>query len=460
MALRFSEHVRAHLVLGLPLIGSHVAQMAIGVTDTVMLGWYDVEALAGLVLANTAYMALFLFGSGFAFAVMPLVSAAAEQDDETRVRRVTRMGLWISVGFALAVLPVLWFSDPLLRALGQDPDLTLRAQDYLRIMGWGILPALAVMVLKSYLSALERTGVQLLVVLGAALANVAVNHALIFGNWGFPEMGIRGAAVASLAVQAISLAALAAYAAGQFPTHKLFQRVWRPDWEALREVATMGFHVGVTVLAEVGLFTLSSILVGLLGTVALAAHGIALQLAALSFMVPLGLSNAATVRASRAFGRGDAEALRAGARAAFALGLGWAALAAALFVVLPELFVSLYIAPDEPLRAEIVALGRVLLLMAALFQLADATQVNAMALLRGMQDTRVPMWIAAASYWLIGATAAWGLGIGLGYGAVGIWSGLVIGLSAAAIALVMRFWQRTGDVGVGAPRRPGQGQRR
>jgi len=447
MAQQFSDHVRAHLTLGLPLIGSHVAQMAIGVTDTVMLGWYNVEALAALVLANTAYFALFLFGSGFAFAVMPLVSAAAEQDDETRVRRVTRMGLWSSAGFALALLPVLWFSGPILVALGQEPMLAAGAQEYLRIMGWGVIPALAVMVLKSYLSALERTGVQLLVVLGAALANVAVNYALIFGNWGFAEMGIRGAAVASLAVQVISFGALVVYSVRQFPTHKLFQRVWRPDWEALREVAVMGFHIGITVLAEVSLFTLSSILVGLLGTVALAAHGIALQLAGLSFMVPLGLSNAATVRAGRAFGRGDTDSLRAGARAAVALGVGWAGLAALLFAILPEFLVSLYISPDEPLRDEIVALGRVLLLMAALFQLADATQVNAMALLRGMRDTRAPMWIAASTYWLIGATSAWVFGISLGYGAIGIWAGLVLGLTAAAVALTIRFWRRSADIG-------------
>ncbi|MCB1328985.1 MAG: MATE family efflux transporter, partial [Maritimibacter sp.] len=439
-------HVRAHLALGLPLIGSHMAQMAIGVTDTVMLGWYDVEALAALVLANTAYMALFLFGSGFAFAVMPLVSSAAEKSDETRVRRVTRMGLWMSVGFALAILPVLWFSAPLLVALGQDPALAEGAQEYLRIMGWGVIPALAVMVLKSYLSALERTQVQLLVVLAAAAANAVINYALIFGHWGMPELGIRGAAIASLAVQAISVLALGLYATRFFPSHRLFHRLWRPDWEALRGVAAMGGQIGLTVLAEVGLFTFASILVGLLGTVALAAHGIALQLASISFMVPLGLSNAATVRAGRAYGRGDAEGLRSGARAALALGVGWAAIAAVLFVALPEVLVTLYIDPDEPLRAEIVALGRGLLIVAALFQLADATQVNAIALLRGMQDTRVPMWIAAASYWLIGASSAWVLGIGLGFGAVGVWGGLVAGLTAAALALTRRFWLRSATV--------------
>ncbi len=438
----FRDHLRAHLVLGLPLIGSHLAQMAIATTDTVMLGWYDVEALAGLVLATTLFMVVFLFGSGFAFAVMPLVAAAAETGDDTRVRRVTRMGLWISAGFALAVMPLLWYSGTVLQALGQAPDLARAAQEYLRIMGWGIIPALAVMVLKSYLSALERSRVQLLVTLGAALANIGLNHAFIFGNWGAPEMGIRGAAIASLGVQIISVAALSLYAMRSFPGHALFRRLWRPDREALREVSAMGWHVGLTTLAEVSMFSATGLLVGLLGTVPLAAHGIVLQLAALSFMVPLGLSNAATVRAGRAHGRRDIDALRGGAAAAFSLGVGWAVIAVVLFVGFPEPLLGFYIDPDEPLRGEILATGRILLFAAALFQLADATQVVAVALLRGVQDTRVPMMLAAASYWLVGIPAGWIFGFALGLGAVGVWAGLVCGLATAAVLLATRFWRR------------------
>ena len=442
-ALRFRDHMRTHLVLGLPLIGSHLAQMAIGTTDTVMLGWYDVEALAGLVLASTLFMVMFLFGSGFAFAIMPLVAAAAEMEDETRIRRVTRMGIWISGGVALLVMPVFWFSAPLLRALGQAPELAQAAQDYLRIMGWGIIPALAVMVLKSYLSALERTRVQLLVTVGAAFANVAFNYAFIFGNWGAPELGIRGAAIASLGVQSISVVALVIYSVRSFPEHTLFQRIWRPDWVALREVASMGWHVGLTVLAEVGMFAASSLLVGLLGTVQLAAHGIVVQLASISFMVPLGLSNAATVRAGRAYGRGDPEALRRGAGAALVLSLGWATIAMIAFVTMADLLVGLYIDPDEPLRGEILAAGQVLLYVAALFQLADATQVIAVALLRGMRDTRVPMFIAAASYWVVGMTASYLLGFQAGLGAPGVWLGLVVGLATAAVLLSTRFLRRS-----------------
>jgi len=445
-AKTFTDHMRAHLVLGLPLVGSHLAQMAIGITDTVMLGWYDVEALAALVLAHTLFMALFLVGSGFAFAVMPLVAAAAEIGDETRIRRVTRMGLWISVGFALAALPLLWFSATILTALGQDPALSQAAQGYFRIMGWGIVPALMVMVLKSYLSALERARVQLIVTLAAVAVNIGLNHVLIFGNFGAPELGIRGAAIASLGVQIISVLALVGYALAQFPTHRLFQRLWRPDFGAIREVFSMGWQIAVTMLAEVGLFSFASLVVGLLGTVQLAAHGIALQIASITFMVPLGLANAATVRAGRAFGRGDRLALRHGAGAVMALGLGWGVLAILVLVFGADFLVGLYVAPDDPLRAEIQAAGRVLLYMAALFQLADFSQVIAVSLLRGMQDTRVPMLMAAASYWLVGATAGWLFGLTLGFGAAGVWMGLVLGLSAAALTLNWRFWSRSAQL--------------
>jgi MATE family multidrug resistance protein len=277
-----------------------------------------------------------------------------------------------------------------------------------------------------------------------------VNYLLIFGNYGAPELGIRGAAIASLLVQVISVVALALYAVRSFPAHTLFQRLWRPDWEALREVTAMGWHVGLTVLAEVGLFSFSAILVGLLGTVPLAAHGIALQIASISFMVPLGLSNAATVRAGRAYGRGDGAALRQGALAAYSLGVGWAVLAVVLFLSMPTLLVGGFIGPDEPLRDQILEVGRRLLFMAALFQLADATQVLSVSLLRGMLDTRAPMMIAASSYWLIGAPAAWIFGITLGLGASGVWLGLVVGLATAALWLGLRFWRRSGTMLTGA----------
>ncbi len=438
MTQRLTDHIRALLKLGMPLVGSNLAQIAIGMTDTVMLGWYGVEALAAMVLANTIFFSLFLFGSGFAQAVMPLV-AAADDGDDTRIRRVTRMGIWISLGFGVLILPVFLFAAPLLQLLGQEADLAAGAQSYLRVMGWGILPALTVMVLKSYLAAQERTRVQLVASIMAALANAALNYVLIFGHFGAPELGIRGAAIASLFVQLVLLVVLMGYALKSFPGHHLFQRLWRVDREALSEVFAMGWQIGATVLAEVGLFSAVGLLMGLFGAVALAAHGIALQLASLAFMIELALASAATVRAGRAFGRRDAVALRRGAWAAYILAAGWGILAVIAFLAVPDLLIGMFIGADDPLRGPILEIGRVLLALAALFQIADATQVVAAGLLRGLQDTKRPMLIAAASYWLIGAPASWVFGIALGLGPLGIWLGLVLGLSSAALMLTVRF---------------------
>lgn len=438
--LTYRQHTRAILWLGLPLVGSHVAQFAITLTDAMMLGWYSVEALAAEVLGGTLFFVLFIVGSGFAFAVMPMVASAQAAGEEAQVRRVTRMGAWASLLFGIAVLPLMVWSEPVLLAAGQDPQISAFAADYLRIVGWGILPALLVMVLKSYLAALERTQVVLWITVAAVGLNILVNYALIFGNWGFPELGIRGAAFASVTVNTASLLALMIYTARSTPEHALFQRVWRPDWEALGQVFRLGWPIGGTNLAEVGLFAASTTMMGWLGALPLAAHGIAMQVASVTFMVHLGLSNAATVRAGQAHGRGDGPALRDGALVVLILSGIIAATTVVLFLAVPEPLIGLFMSPSEPNRDGVIAIGVGLLAAAALFQLMDAGQVMALGLLRGVHDTRVPMWIAALSYWAIGVPASYLLGFTFGMGGVGIWVGLAIGLAFAAVLMLTRFW--------------------
>lgn len=426
--------------LGIPLIGGHVAQFSIGLTDTVMLGWYSVEALASVVLGGTFFFVIFLFGSGFAIAVMPLVAEADASGDEVTLRRVTRMGLWLSVLFGMAFLPLFIWSGGILEALGQDPEVAQLAQMYLRIAGLGLLPALLVMVLKSYLAALERTRVVFWVTVAAVPANALVNYLLIFGNWGFPELGVEGAAIASLVTQAVSLAGVVVYCALTMSHHDLFRRVWRPDWEAFGRVFRLGVPIGLTNLSEVGLFAASSLMMGWLGTVQLAAHGIALQLASLAFMVHLGLSSAATVRVGNAMGRKDPEHMARGARVAVGASLITSLVTVTLFLTIPEFLLSLFLDPNEPQREAILAAGVVLLYVAALFQVMDGMQVMALGLLRGVQDTRGPMIIAAISYWVIGVPSGYALGFALNLGGVGVWSGLVIGLTFASALLMWRFW--------------------
>ncbi len=435
-----SGHVRAILTLGLPLIGGHLGQIAIGVTDTVMLGWYAVEALAAVTLAHTYFFSIFLLGSGFAMAVMPLVATFVAEDADTEIRRATRMGLWLSSGFGLLVLPLMIWSEPILLALGQGSELAANSAAYLAIAGFGIIPALLVMVLKSYLAALERTQVVFWITIVAAVTNGLANYALIFGNWGVPELGLKGAAWASLVTQCMSLALVVGYLIFIEPRHQLFVRLWRPDSVMLARVFNLGWPIGLTMLSETGLFAASALMMGWLGTIPLAAHGIALQWASITFMVHLGLSNVATIRAGNAYGRRDARHLARGARITTVMSLGFSALTIIVFLALPEPLISVFMERDDPARADILAVGVGLLAMAALFQLVDGTQAIALGVLRGVQDTTVPMVLAAISYWVVGIPSSYLLGFVLGWDGLGVWAGLVIGLGVAALLLNARFW--------------------
>ena len=442
--LTLTGHARATLVLGLPLIGSHLAQMALHVADTVMLGWYGVAELAAVVLGASSFFIIFILGAGFAQAVMPMVAQALGRGDEVQVRRDVRMGMWLSIGFGAACYPVFWWAKAILLALGQNDEVAQLGQDFLRIAGLGMIPALLIMVLKNYLAALERTQVVLWTTVAAVPVNVAIGWPLIFGHWGLPELGVQGAALASVLVQVLSAAILAVYA-GWLPELRrfhLFQRFWKPDMQAMRQVFRLGWPIGVTSILEGGLFQAASLMMGWIGTVQLAAHGIAMEVASLAFMVHVGLSNAATVRAGRAIGAGDAQGLRDGARAAIALSFAFGITMVILFVALPQPIIALFLDTDKPETAEIIAFGTTLLAMAALFQMADAMQVMALGLLRGIRDTRVPMLAAAVSYWMIGVPCSYILAFPMGYGGAGLWFGLVIGLTCAAISMMARFWLR------------------
>ncbi|MDP5216868.1 MATE family efflux transporter [Ruegeria sp. 2205SS24-7] len=441
--MTYGGHVRAIALLGLPLIGGHLAQFAIGLTDTVMLGWYGVQALAAVTLGGSYFFVLFLLGAGFAMAVMPMVATAAAEEDETSIRRVTRMGLWLSLLFFAIASPLLWWSYPILLLMGQEPAVAETAATYLRVAGWGLLPALLVMVLKSYLAALERTQIVFWITIAAAITNGLTNYALIFGNWGAPELGVTGAAIASVVTQMVSLLAVVVYAVRVLPEHELFRRFWRPDWEMFARVFRLGVPIGLTMLSEVTMFASSAVMMGWLGAIPLAAHGIALQLASATFMVHLGLSNAATIRAGNAYGRKDRAHLARGALVVTIMSLMISAVAVMLFLVFPEQLISLFMESDDPQRGQILLIGTGLLAVAALFQTVDGAQVIALGVLRGVQDTTGPMVIAALSYWLVGIPASYILGFQMGWGGVGVWSGLVLGLACAAVLLMARFWGRT-----------------
>lgn len=442
MTQSYSSHARATLALGLPIIGSHLAQMALHVTDTVLLGWYSVTALAAVVLGASIFFIVFILGSGFAQAVMPMVAAAVGRNDDIEARRDMRMAMWLSMLFGLFTYPLFWWSGAILRTLGQKPDVAQLAQDFLRIAGWGMIPALLVMAFKSYLAALGRTQVMLWVTLLAVGVNFVLAWGLIFGNWGMVELGVKGAAVASVAVQVMTALVLALYAAWlpELRHFRLFQRFWRVDPPAMSRVFRLGWPIGLTSLSETGLFVAAGLMMGWIGTVPLAAHGIAMEVASLAFMFHLGLSNAATVRAGRASGEADAQSLRDGAKVAIALSMAFGLIIITIFLIVPGPIITLFLDLTDPDSPAIIAFGTRLLAMAALFQIADAMQVMALGLLRGIQDTRVPMMAAALSYWCIGIPASYVLAFRVDWGGVGLWFGLTLGLVVAASTMMWRFW--------------------
>ena len=437
------DHVRATLTLGLPLIGTHLAQLAITATDAVMIGWLGAIPLGASVLAGQSFFLLLMLGSGFAQAIMPIAAQAGGRGDIRGVRRSVRMGLWITSIYCALSLPPLWFLEPLLLAAGQDETVSALAGDYMAIMMWSFFPAMLSFVLRSFLIAVSRPQIMLWTAVVAAIMNGLLNYALIFGNWGAPELGIEGAAYASAITSTFSFAFLCLYAAieRRLSRFGIFVRLWRPDWPAFLEVLRLGWPIGLTIIAEAGLFTASSVMMGWLGTVELAAHGIALQLASIAFMIPLGLSGVATVRVGQAFGREDFAGLLRAAQTVLGLSVFSGIVSAALFLATPRPLASLFLDLANPDAARVLASAVSLLAFAAAFQLFDCVQAVAAGLLRGLKDTRTPMIIAVFSYWVIGMPGACILAFGAGIGGAGVWLGLAIGLAAAAVLLTFRFFR-------------------
>jgi MATE family multidrug resistance protein len=437
----YKLHFKATLSLGLPLIGSHLMQMVPGLTDTIMLGWYGVDELAASVLAHSLFFIILIVGSGFAITVMPMVASAAAIDDKTSVRRSVRMGLWISIIYSIFFIPILLFSENLFLILGQEEHLAKSAQTYLRIAGWSIVPGLLIMVLKSFFSALERPNVVLLSLIIGGMVNIILNYTLIFGNFGMPELGLTGAAIATLVTTILSILILLYFCLfkDEYSSYLIFNNIWRIDIEAFKEVFKLGLPVGITMLAESGLFSATAVMMGWLGTNALAAHGIAIQISGITFMIYLGLANAGTVRVGRAVGRVDNPGLKLASISVIILTIGAVLIVAFTFLSVPKPLLMLFLSPSHVDTPSIILIGVPLLAIAAIFQIADGLQVVVLGLLRGLKDTAIPMVITTICYWGVGIPCSYLFGFVFNWGGKGIWFGLVIGLTLASAFLSSRY---------------------
>ena len=441
----FRAELGATLRLAAPLALANLLQMAVYASDVIFVARLGQEQLAASSLA-VALFGVIAFGlTGLTGAAAPLIAAelGRKRNSVREVRRSLRMALWLAVLSSFFGIALCFAGERIFVATGQIPALAHTSGWFIRILAAALIPMMVSNVLRIFVAALGRPVFATAITAGAIAVNAAGNWLLIFGNLGAPKLGLQGSATASVITAFVTMAA---YVAAILTDRKLRRfhplgRWWRPEWRRLREMLRIGLPIAATIVAEGGLFSSAAFLMGLIGETALAAHAVALQIGAFFFQVPYGVGQAATIRVGYHFGAGDRRAIGHAGWAALVTGMTFAGLSASLMLFAPRFILGLYVDVSSTANAALIALAVRFLTIAAAFQFADGVQAIAAGALRGLQDTRIPMVVAIAGYWLCGFATAATLGLTTPLQGVGVWIGLAVGLRGgrdpAAVALVV-----------------------
>jgi MATE family multidrug resistance protein len=447
----WGQELRATLALAVPLAATNLLQMLIHAVDVIFIARLGDQPLAASSLGIAIFGLTLWAMTGLVGACAPLIAAERGRrlHSVRDIRRTVRMGMWVAVGFGLSGMAVCLGGEALLLASGQDPAIAALAGDFLFVLAFAMIPMILAGVFRIFVAALGKPGYATAITLLALGTNILGNWALVFGHLGLPALGLLGSAFSSVIT---ALAMLAAYCLviardRTLRRYRIFGRWWRPQWGRLREIMVIGTPIALTVMAEAGLFSGAALLMGRIGETELAAHTLALNLAALAFQIPFGTAQAATIRVGFHHGAGDRIAAGRAGWVALAIGTGFMTTTALAMVLVPTLLLQIYIDPAAAANTALVAFALQYLTLAAIFQLADGVQAVAAGALRGLQDTRVPMWIAIFSYWVPGFGFAIGLGFFTALEGTGVWTGLAIGLFFAAAGLLWR-WSRRDAIGL------------
>jgi MATE family multidrug resistance protein len=445
--------LRAMLALAWPLILANLTQQVIQATDVLLMGWLGATQLAAATLALNLTFTFNIFLLGLITASAPMMATALGQrfNAVRDVRRTFRAGLWLIL---LAMPPywlILWHVGDLMRAFGQAPELAGQGQTFLRAYMWCTAPWLLFQLLRNLVSALERPRVVLWLSLGGIGLNALLSWSLIFGHFGLPTLGLVGGGLGSTLTWLIMCAALVAVVSmdRQFRRFHLFGHWWCFDRQRTLATIRLGWPIGLTMALEMGVFALAAYFMGWIGAPAVAAHAVALQLAALTFMVPLGLGQAATVRVGLAVGRRDEAGITRAGWTAWVIGVGFMGTMALVIWSFPRELITLFL-KDVPANALVIGLAVSFLRVAAAFQLVDGAQVIGAGMLRGLHDTRWPLLFALVGYWVVGLGIGSWLAFARDWKGVGIWVGLASGLAAVA-ALMLARWIMRNALGLTRP---------
>jgi len=436
------DDLQAMLRLAVPVVVVQVGMMLLGVVDTMVVGRLSSEALAAVALGHVMIVAVSSFGIGMLLALDPLVAQAVGAGDTVTVRRSVQRGLLIAFGLMVPSVLLLLPAEPILTFFRQPPEIVPVAADYIRICIPGLLPFYGFVVLRQSLQAMERMRPIVMTILVVNLFNLFADWILVYGVGPVPQLGPMGSAWATTAARILLFVVLFVVARKELGPllNRLDREAFRsgPLWRLVRLGTPIGFQVQLEIIA----FAVIALLMGGFGTVQMAAHQVAINLASLTFMVPLGVGSAAAVRVGQAIGAGDSDGARRAAAASLLIGAGFMSLMAALFIGAPRLLATAYTSVEE-----VVVLAALLIPVAGYFQIFDGLQVVSAGVLRGAGDTRAPLVVNILGFWFIGLPTSLLLGFRLGFGPQGLWWGFVAGLGAVAVFLLARIaWRFHGDI--------------
>ncbi len=432
----FRHHARPNFLLAYPVMLSMLGQVMTGVADSVMVGWTGAVPLAAASFANIFFSIPLFFGVGVSYAITPLVAQAEGAHDEGSIINTLKNGALINLITGFLLVALIFSIEPFMHSMGQPDEVVTLALPYLNIVAISIIPTMIFQTYRQFAEGLQRTRMAMIIVVASNLLNILLNYLLIFGKYGFPEMGLVGAGWATLIarlVMALSMM-LYIYYGRKYQAYKAGFSIGNYSRSLITKMLHIGLPAGSQFVFEAGAFGFSALMMGWLGTTALAAHQIAINLATVSYMTTSGLGAAATIRVGNFWGQRDTRNLRGSAFTMIGMAIMIMTAWALLFIFGRYFLPSLYIEDQA-----VIELTASLLIIAAFFQLSDGIQVVTAGALRGLQDVKIPSMLIFVAYWVIALPLGYWFAFPLKMGADGIWVGLLIGLTLTAGAMVVRF---------------------
>jgi MATE family multidrug resistance protein len=434
--MNFRSHIRPNILLAYPVMLSMLGQVMTGVADSIMIGWTGAIPLAASSFANIFFSIPLFFGIGVSYAITPLVAQAEGANDTSNIISTLKNGSLINLVTGFILVGLIFSIEPFMHLMGQPTEVVTLGIPYLSIIAVSIIPTMIFQTYRQFAEGLQRTRVAMIIVVMSNLLNIALNYVLIFGYYGFPEMGLNGAGWATLIARIIMALSMMLYIyyGRKFQSFTAGFSIGNYSRKLISKMLHIGLPAGLQFIFEAGAFGFSALMMGWLGTNALAAHQIAINLATISYMTTSGMGAAATIRVGNFWGQKDRRNLRASAFTMIAMAAVLMTIWALLFIFGRYFLPSLYI--DD---LTVIGLTAPLLIIAAFFQLSDGIQVVTAGALRGLQDVKIPSILIFISYWVIALPLGYWLAFPLQLGANGIWIGLSVGLTLTASAMMMRF---------------------